>query len=310
MLNDSVYFDHPGNGEDLVCVYHDQCNDGLVSAYCVRERYPNARFYPASYETTDIPSVNSDDVVLIVDFSFGPDDLKKLADQCRGVVVLDHHKAAIEQLEGFKHPKVEMVLDVDRAGAMLTWDVLHDPSQQKEVPPIVAHSNDYDLWEFKIPGTQEFVRYMYSRPYEISSCDEVGFTAGQARIDAAISKGRVLTEDDERQTQQIIDTCTRIINVGEHRFPIPVVNAPRHLTSLIGNMLAKDYWFAMVYVDNQDGRKIRFNSVEESSIECDKLAGLFNGGGHRKSAGCSVSHDLPWSTIQSILSSYVDSLTE
>lgn len=301
-------------GNDVVCVYHEDCNDGLVAAYCVWEKFPEARFYPAQYKITPIPEVKETDTVIIVDFSFPPEQLKALADNCKFVYVLDHHASAIELLEDFSHPNVEMVLDTSKAGSLLTWEALYTPNEKKDgPPPIVKYANDYDLWTFEYgKDTDAFVRFMYAQPDTFEACKLYGIDCDDdhPRIQHALEIGHILINDDEEKIKWHLENSTRIIRVGEHRFPIPLCNVPRYILSKTMNRLAQDYFFAIGYSEGEGGRKLRFNCSEVSDIDLTEVAGLFGGGGHQRSAGAVVDLNYPWDKFQERISAYIDSLED
>lgn len=299
--------------DNIICVYHEDCNDGFTAAYLVSRKFPNAKFYPAQYGKTQIPEATKNDVVLIVDFSFPPEQLKELGDRAKQVFVLDHHKTPIEKLEGWEHPNVELILDTSKAGCMLTWEYLYTPEEKRDgIPPMVLYSNDYDLWKFEYgEDTKAFVRYMYSlektfENWELYSSKR----SNDINIKRAIETGKILLRDDEVKIQWHIENSTRIFRITEENIEVPVCNVPHYLVSAVNNKLSKDYFFAIGYSEGPGGRKLRFNCSQESDIDLSKLAGTLGGGGHARSAGAIVDINLPWETIIGTISKYLSDLED
>ena len=290
----------------LICVYHKDCNDGFVSAYLVWEQAPTATFYPAQYNKTPIPKATKDDTVLIVDFSFGPEDMKALCEKAYRVIVLDHHASAIKKIDHLKINNLNMVLDVRKSGALLTWEYLY-PDRKTNPPPMVTFTSDYDLWEFKHDKTKAFVRFLFFLGFDFLLYQRYGIKAEKEAIDEAIDVGTLLLKDDSIKIDHHLKNSWELL-IGEHSFPIGVVNVPRYLTSEVCNELAKDYWFVIGYNDTADGRVLRFNAEKDNDMDVSKLAEDFGGGGHKKSAGAVINKDIPWEQVRQKLSNHIDKL--
>ena len=76
------------------CIYHANCPDGFAAAWVVKKALENVVFFPAGYQTTP-PDVTGKDVV-IADFSYKRPVLLEMAAQANSILILDHHKTAIE----------------------------------------------------------------------------------------------------------------------------------------------------------------------------------------------------------------------
>ena len=75
------------------------------------------------------------------------------------VVVLDHHFSARERYEA--DPGVanliadgghRVVFDLDYSGAVLAWRYFHP---HRPIPPLLAYVQDQDLWQWKLPRSEE-----------------------------------------------------------------------------------------------------------------------------------------------------------
>lgn len=52
-----------------------------------------------------------------------------------------------------------VIHDNDQSGALLSWQFFHPGT---EVPMFIRHIDDYDRWQFKIKGTKEFNKAIWS----------------------------------------------------------------------------------------------------------------------------------------------------
>src|SRR6266568_4571929 len=82
---------------DTLIISHAHCSDGLSAAWVFYKIYPDATFVFAKYGDAP-PDVNGKEVY-ILDFSYPRETLLKTNAQARGLLVLDHHKSAKEDLE-------------------------------------------------------------------------------------------------------------------------------------------------------------------------------------------------------------------
>src|SRR5512135_1435251 len=133
-----------------LCIYHANCADGLGAAWAVHKALPDVEFVAAKYGDSPYSSkywhiggiVGRD--ILIVDFSYPLEVLKAMAKEARSVLVIDHHKTALEDLNDLAPPEygwkewqkeacpqfipetnLAAIFDLSRSGAGLTWDYLH-----------------------------------------------------------------------------------------------------------------------------------------------------------------------------------------
>lgn len=115
---------------------------------------PEAECVPASYG--DEPPDCSDRDVIIVDFSYPRDVLEYMAEQAKSLRVLDHHKTAAADLDGFPGA----IFDRDRSGAGLAWDELVGGKR----PEIVDFVEDRDLWRYSLPNSRAINAWISSLP--------------------------------------------------------------------------------------------------------------------------------------------------
>ncbi|MCA3265925.1 MAG: hypothetical protein ING19_07630 [Azospirillum sp.] len=175
-------------------LYHDNCLDGVVAAaaagyFVAMEKGGNGvlrndvlrgienlvEFTPVEYrlEKNHAEGKGSDpadlakgyETVLVVDFSFSRDTIKRMCAHGGRIVVIDHHIGAVAQLgienaDGSvsKAPGMpanfEFVFDIKESGASLSWEHFAktfegvSPSRWSgPMPRLVRLTKDYDLWK-------------------------------------------------------------------------------------------------------------------------------------------------------------------
>lgn len=153
---------------EKLCIYHGNCADGFGSAWIVEHLFPDQyEFHPGKYGTEPPDCAGKD--VLLVDFSYKRDVMEQIARQANKVLVLDHHKTAIEDLQPLAdNGTIRAVFDVERSGAGITWDYF-EPNLMR--PKLIDHIEDRDLWKFQLPWTKEIQAAVFSYPYDFGVWD-------------------------------------------------------------------------------------------------------------------------------------------
>ena len=85
-----------------VVLYHAECADGFGAAWALWRRFPSADYRPVKHGNPP-PDGLRDQRVVIVDFSYGRDQLQAMAEETQALLVLDHHVTAEKALAG-PHP--------------------------------------------------------------------------------------------------------------------------------------------------------------------------------------------------------------
>lgn len=159
----------------MICFYHNDLDGrfsaGIVSCWVGIKRVEiPIQFIEMDYAKS-IPwdKIKPDEQIWIVDFSFSPEDMRKLFSLTKDITWIDHHKTAIVKyadwsghIKGIRRP--------DEAACVLTWKYVHWMSGRGgdienlnavcpsglEVPRSVAMIGDYDAWLHKIPDSTAF----------------------------------------------------------------------------------------------------------------------------------------------------------
>lgn len=274
-----------------LCIYHGNCADGFGAAWVVWTYFDGeCDFHPGIYGEPP-PDITARDVVL-VDFSYKRDVLHAMATSAKSVLVLDHHKTAQADLADFSAPpgnyldmeligftpaNVRCQFDMNRSGAMMTWDYFFPD----EMPPrLLEHIQDRDLWLFKLEGTREIQANVFSYPYDFAVWDKLM----QSDPQILRAEGAAIERKHHKDIAELVGVAKRIMIIGG--VEMPVANLPYTLSSDAGHAMAKGVLggAAACYMDTPKGRVFSLRSGPDG-IDVSDIAKRYGGGGHRNAAG-------------------------
>src|SRR5687768_10125587 len=143
--------------EKVVVFYHSPCLDGAAAAWTAHQKWgDNAQYIGINHDKNDtirdliFQNVDAETHVVFADFT-PPVNHKEdppwqlmndIADAVKKVTVYDHHKSAIEDMEGYSHDKVKLVFDEGRSGASIVYNELFP---RKRLPQAVELAEMIDL---------------------------------------------------------------------------------------------------------------------------------------------------------------------
>ena len=127
-------------------IYHHPCLDGFTSAWAAKQALGNtAEYVPANYGNDELVPDVMDRVVYLLDFAYPADVMRGIAALADKVIVLDHHKSAENDLkELLDSGVIEGEFDMNRSGAMMTWDYFFP---DRDAPEFIQYVQDRDLWK-------------------------------------------------------------------------------------------------------------------------------------------------------------------
>lgn len=298
--------------EKLFCIYHGQCDDGFMAAWCVRHAlgHDAVEFFPGAYQETP-PDVTGRHV-LFVDFSYKRPVLEEMAKTAKSIIILDHHKTAAADLADFRPPApygmwndktlplvqgdlepIVALFDMKRSGAGMAWDYFH-PGHPR--PLFVDYVEDRDLWHKKLPYGDEFTIGLRSYHQSWAVWDEL--FPMDVQNDDGTSVKRLITEGKivQRYYRGRVEELKRnsylaLINFAD-RPPVTcrIANAPYFAASEVAGELANDTVdFGASFFQLEDGRWQYSLRSRANGFDVSALALLFGGGGHAAAAGFTVS---------------------
>lgn len=297
-----------------LCIYHGNCADGFTAAWAVRKALGETVEFHAGVYNDPPPDVKGRDVVL-VDFSYKRAVMEELAKRASSVLVLDHHKSAIEDLTpicvtssygGLLEPRawdhhlmnsgqdsfegitgaigrstIYAVFALQKSGAGIAWDFFH-PGEAR--PPLLNHVEDRDLWRFALPGTREIQAALFSYPYDFATWDLLM----SLPVERLRDDGVAIERKHHKDIAELVGVTKRLMLIGG--YAVPVANLPYTLTSDAGHLMAEGQPFAACYWDTPAGRVFSLRSRDDG-LDVSEIAKQYGGGGHRNAAGFRVSFE-------------------
>lgn len=296
---------------NVVCLYHDDCFDGLGAAWALFKRFPDATFINVKHSDPPPPDLEGK-IVYLVDFCYFISDLLEIARVAEEVHIFDHHKDKEPEIEkfvdtmrvmDFDPAKFNAVFDRSRSGALITWQQLHP---NLHVPKIILHISDRDLWLFQFENTATVMAGLGAHQLDLLVWDRIfHWDPSYQQTDpdhphnrmmfVLENDGHVITRKQTNDVKRLIDLTRREVTLGDHT--VPLVNLPRTLLSEALDVLNKEAPFAAGYFDSKDYREYSLRSCAHNGIDVIPIAKLYGGGGHPNAAGFRVPRDHPLAQI-------------
>lgn len=255
-------------------LYHGNCYDGFGAAFAAwKSMGDEAEYRSVSYGKPIPEDAPKYAKVFIVDFSYPADQILMMSALTK-VVVLDHHVTAQAALIGLKHPNLEIVFDMNRSGAGITWDRLH----QEARPSLINHIEDRDLWRFKLEGSKEIHAALVSHPMDFKLWDT--FDVEQLK-----TEGQALLR---MQSQLVENICQKpwMKEIGGYK--VPVVNTSISWSEVGAKLLEKfpDAPFVASFTEFETDTMWSLRSKEPFDVSA--IAKQYGGGGHAQAAGFKI----------------------
>lgn len=261
----------PVKPEEITHVlYHDPCFDGFGAAWAAHEKLGDQAQYIRVNYGDKIPDLPRDARVAIVDFSFPRAELEDLKDKVAGLVVLDHHKTAEENLKGLPYA----VFEKTRAGAGISWEYFHP---DKPVPELISLVEDRDLWKFELPQSKEFSAALASYPRDFGVWSQLDVAHLKVEGQAIL-----------RYKEQLVQANVERAREGNVRgYQVPIVNVSGELRSEVGDALKKKFPqapFVALYFDDEQGDR-HWSLRSGPDFDVTTVLKTFKGGGGHAQAG-------------------------
>ncbi|MDH5393577.1 MAG: DHHA1 domain-containing protein [Gammaproteobacteria bacterium] len=264
-----------------LCIYHGNCPDGFGAAWAVRNALgESVDFYKGMHQQTP-PDVQGLHVIL-VDFSYKKDVLEKMLQQAASITILDHHISAEQDLSSLlTEGRIAGVFDMNQSGAMLAWQWFNP---QQQVPRLIEHIQDRDLWQFKLDGTNEIMAALSSYAFDFESWDKL-MACNEDELHTLKQEGKSILRKTHKDIKELMLSGVRRMMIGGYN--VPVLNVPPVYVSDAGNIMSVDEPFAACYWDHATGRSFSLRS-SDNGVDVSEVAKHYGGGGHVKAAGFTV----------------------
>ena len=266
-------------------IYHGRhCPDGFGAALAAWLFYGDAAEYLALdhgqvQSLDDLPAL-AGRAVYILDFSFGPELLRAIDNQAAKLVLLDHHKSALDKLDGFACRCGVVHFDMAKSGARLAWEFFHP---ERDVPALLQYVEDRDIWKWEFPESAPFLAALDMEPQDFGRWREIaGFDADQ--LAQFMARGGAMDEKYRKLAADIASAAQPLVFNGVEGL---MVNAPGLFHSLVGDLLsAQSGTFALMWSAGSGGVKVGLRS--QRHFDCIPLAESRDGGGHAQACGFKV----------------------
>jgi len=272
-------------------IYHADCVDGTAGAWPfwreAKRRGANIAFVGRKHGQPAPLDAILDKKVLMVDFCFPRKVMEDIVSKAKRVTVLDHHVSTEKDLKGLSADTLEIVYDVKKSGAQIAWDYVYPDTKRPHFIDVIA---DRDLWTWKIPGSKEVGKALWSMGYytwermeELAQADASFFTR-------MASIGKVILEQESSEIATAVSravTATYTPRNCTKTYRVKVTTCPTHLRSEVGSALAaSDCDFAVTwrYDFLSDEWWVSLRASGNSSIDLTEVSD----GGHAKASGFTI----------------------
>jgi len=264
-----------------LCIYHGNCLDGFGAAWAVHHALgENITFYKGIHQQSP-PDVTGLDVFL-VDFSYKKEVLEAMLKIAASITILDHHISSEEDLrELLDNGEINGLFDMSKSGAMLAWNWFNSDQQ---VPELIKHIQDRDLWQFKLDGSREINAALASYPFDFEIWDKL-MADNSGELEMLKRDGEAIERKLQKDVNDLIASGVRRMTIAG--YDVPVLNAPSVYVSDAGHLMSTGESFAACYWDHPDGRSFSLRSSDDG-IDVAEVAKKYGGGGHKKAAGFTV----------------------
>lgn len=306
--------------------YHND-HDGQCSAYLVGSHFrgKNVKLKKSDFiechhgMSFPFDEIKKNEIIYILDFSFKPDEMKKIYEKFPNTIWIDHHKTAIENNKDLPFAGLRIS---GMAACELTWIYIRGPELFENVPKnykeaikfidengvlsihggtlvmprFVRLIGDMDTFRRKMePDTSQFY-------YGLSCEDEhpwygvwndLNSVYGHPQVDELIINGSIVLDYiNKSQNRTVASFGYRVKWKGKRCI---VLNTPNK-----GSLMFKDfdnYDIMLVYAHRNDEYDGLIYDVSiysnDPKIDVSEIAQEFGGGGHKGAAGFRCL-ELPW----------------
>ncbi|MBI5140056.1 MAG: hypothetical protein HZA94_01240 [Candidatus Vogelbacteria bacterium] len=259
----------------IAVLYHADCPDGFAAAYSAWKKFGDTAEYIPVHNNTKPPEEIYGKDVYTLDYSYPMETVKEILPQVKSLFIIDHHVSNI--------PAVKLaggIMDIKHSGATLSWNYFFS---DKKAPRLFYNIEDVDIWQFKLPFTNELseITTLYPMDFKVwdQMIEEIETDVG---LNKYVEEGRILIKKREDQIRKIAEYVEIIEFEG---YKCYLVNSPVYV-SYLGNFLCKKMPpFSIVW--SRRGDKILVGLRGDGSVDVSKIAERYGGGGHHNAAGFS-----------------------
>ena len=312
-----------------VCLYHAGCPDGIGAAWClwrenkiIRNEFLNRDHQQkfsvnplviqgVRYNEPPPENIIKGKRVIIVDFSYDRETIKKMCEISEYIFILDHHDTAQRELEGLEVliPNFSFIFDMTRSGVQITWDWCYP---NKDRPWFVEVIADRDLWKWTYPKSKELgkalyhfgwytfdkLEELYQIEYGNQDVDEdVRKTFSYHQKDIFLEQGKMLMDIEKREISYAV---AKSVLCEFHGYKVRTTSCSHLIRSEVGSALCEkgdcDFSMTSRYDFEKDQWWVSLRGIKSCKVALNILCEKYGGGGHQRACGFAIhgSRSLEW----------------
>lgn len=287
-----------GDKPEYCIFYHKECTDGYGAAYAAHlllEPYFKVTYIPIHWRhKIDIPLLEGKRVFFF-DVCVEEDQLLEIQKVAENLEVHDHHDTVSQKVGTLDCVYINM----SKSGAVLAWERCvqeikseadkktifpkHPLRSLDSVPEILLYIQASDLNKHEtMDNVHLFSAMIQSYPYDFAVWNHIS----NVLEDKIHSEGPHIYRADVERAKERILRNKYFITLQDTK--IAVLESPT-MPDFLCNQLAEEHEIGLVW--KTDGRKIyvSLRSKKPTGPHVGKMAEAYDGGGHKHSAGFSVS---------------------
>lgn len=297
--------------------YHHPCLDGSTAAWAALQAFgdDNAAYVGFTHDQDDVLLKAIDDhvtektAVYFCDIVPPRPILEMLPEKAGKVIIYDHHVSAEKMLKNFSHPKCEIVFDMNRSGAGLTWDMLHP---DKPRPFVIDLVEAMDLYRTDTLGSrQDF--FSFAAGMDTLPVKDFKAFAAEFSLLLEADDERALLSARGRERRDVYLNRIKNVLADLQYVTLPGLEALEgcEVGFIRGDIrsFGREFWFrfqeacdrerkvVMLCRDEPDGKSIAisFRSSPETDVSCaaEEIGSKYgiSGGGHRNAAAARLTKE-------------------
>lgn len=274
-----------------ICIHHNDL-DGKCSAAIVNRKLKSSgpvTFFETDYKD-DPPNLDMlvGASVIIVDFSYKPEVMKRITERALSVTWVDHHATAkdypYQHLPGLRH-----FGDKQKAGCELTWEFFFP---ETKMPMAVQLIGDYDKWALKMKDSKIFYEGM--KLLDSSPTSEIWvdlLSDNHNDVESIIKCGKIAMQYRDNYCTNLRKSFGYETEIAGHK--AYACNQYMFGSGGFGEMFGA-YPICIAYIHNGETFTV---SMYSETIDVGQIAKMYGGGGHKGASGF-VCNNLPFSTAR------------
>jgi oligoribonuclease NrnB/cAMP/cGMP phosphodiesterase (DHH superfamily) len=280
-------------------IYHINCSDGISSAWVtslVNDKAIKIGCIAGKNPANDI-EIFRNNILLFCDISPTPEYTEELLRINAKIIVIDHHKAALDNIEKYSN-SISIIRhdDKEKSGCILTWEYFFP---DREIPWFLRYISDRDTWSWKLENSKEINAALFEDRHITQEGLEKLYNSSNQNEDRINISAR--GKSIEAFKKQITDKFVKAAIPCKYKdYNIWIYNCLPEYRSDVGNLLLnreitindnkikpdfsvswyfnfpKEYWLSL----RSDDTKVDVCEIAKEIAS--------NGGGHRNAAGVTI----------------------